>query len=150
MSVKANLIRWYSVERILAVFGLAACLVLTTVIWLLVGQQQPMWPLPAVYLIEVVALAAVATLGVILANAPGRLAAWAAVGALIGFGIIGGFSVGFFYMPIATLLGLAALWLDRSTWRSLPLHLGVALVAAVAQATLMLAVVGLLFPSAAF
>jgi len=51
---------------------------------------------------------------------------------------------------VAGLLGLAALWQDRHAWRRLPLHLGLALLLAVAQAVLMLGLIRLLYPSTSF
>jgi len=140
----------YSVEGIAAVVGLAACLLLTAYIAVTVGQQQPIWPLPGVYFVEVVLLAAAAAWGIWVATPGGSAQAWAAVGAMLGFAVIGGFSVGLYYLPIVALLGLAALWRDRSWgWRRLPLHVIVTLVAAWAQATLMLALIRLLAPNTA-
>jgi hypothetical protein len=150
MSAKLSTIRWYSLERVLAAAAAATCLILTAVIWLSVSQQQEMWPLPALYLLEMAAASLLGLLGVFRADGPGNLLAWAVVGALVGFAIMGALSVGFFYLPVAALLGLAALWQSRQTWRRLPLHLGIALVAAVTQAAVMLSLIRVLYPNAAF
>ena len=149
MSVKTGTIKFYSLERVLAAAAAAICLILTAVIWVLVSRQQEMWPMPALYFLEVVAASLVGLWGIFRADVPGSFLAWAVAGALVGFAIMGGFSVGFFYLPVAGLLGLAALWQDRQAWRRLPLHLGIALLAAVAQAALMLALVRVLYPNAA-
>ena len=140
MNAKADWIKFDWAERGLAGLGAAGCLVLTAVIWGSISQIQTMWPLPALYLIEVVALAVAAAWGIFRGDAAGSGLAWAAFGALVGFAILAGFSVGFYYLPIAAFLGLAALWHDRRAWRQLPLHLGLALLIAVAQGALMLTV----------
>jgi hypothetical protein len=150
VSAKSNAIKLYSVERVLAILGAATCLTVTTVVWLSVTRQQEMWPLPAFYFIEVVALSVVAAWGIFRADQAGGLLAWAVIGALVGFSIMGALSVGFFYLPVAALLSVAALRLDRQDWRRRPLHLGLALVTAVAQAALMLSLIRVLYPNAAF
>ena len=128
----------------------AVCVVLTAVIWLSVSQQQEMWPLPALYLLEMAAASLVGLWGIFQGDMAGNWAAWVAAGAVFGFALIGGFSVGFFYLPVAGLLGLAALWQERKMWRRLPLHIGLALLAAVAQAALMLGLIRVLSPNAIF
>ena len=148
MSAKTGTIKLYSLERVLAGAAAAICLILTAVIWVLVSQQQEMWPMPALYLLEVAAASLVGAWAIVRADAPGSLLAWAVAGALVGFCIMGALSVGFFYLPVAGLFGLAALWQDRHAWRRLPLHVGLALLAAVAQAALMLALVRVLYPNA--
>lgn len=147
MNARAGWIKSDWVERALAGLGAAACLILTLVIWASVGRWQETWPLPDLYFVEVVALAAAAAWGIFRRDPGGSLLAWAAVGALVGFAILAGFSVGLFYLPVTAVLGLAALWHDRRAWRQLPLHLGLALLAAVAQAALMLAVIRVFYPS---
>jgi hypothetical protein len=148
MSVKPNTVSLYSLERVLAAAAAAICLILSTVIWLAVRQHQEMWPLQALYLLEMPAASLVGLFGIFQGAGPGGLLAWAVAGALVGFCILGALSVGIFYLPVAALLGVAALWLDRQTWQRLPLHLRIALMAAVAQAALMLALIRVLYPSA--
>ena len=150
MSAEAGPIKLYAVERLLAAGSAGVCVILTATIWQLTSQQQPMWPLPALYLLEMVTASLVGLWGIIRTDTASSAVAWAAAGAVLGFAIIGGFSVGFFYLPVAALLALAALWQARLAWRILPLHLGLALLAAVAQATLMLIVIRVLYPDAAF
>jgi hypothetical protein len=137
----------YALERVLALAAAAICLIVTVIVWAAVGQQQDMWPLPALYFLEMAAASLVGLWGIYRHDAPGSLLAWATSGALLGFTILGALSVGFFYLPVAGLLGLAALWQD---WGRLPLHLGVALLAAVAQAAVMLQLIRVLYPNAVF
>jgi hypothetical protein len=148
MNTKTHNFKIDSLERVLAIAAVVVCLFLCVRVWQVFGPQQPMWPLPAFYLIETAAISLVALSGIFRGDAFGNLVAWAVVGALLGFAILGGFTIGLFYLPVAAFLSLAALWLDRQAWGRVPLHLGIALVAAVAQAALMLAVIQLMFPSA--
>ena len=150
MSAKAGPIKFYAVERVLAAGAAGVCVVMTAIIWLLVSQQQPMWPLPALYLLEMAAASLVGLWGIYRNDAVGSGLAWAAAGAVFGFAIIGGFSVGFFYLPVAGLMGLAALWQARLAWQRLPMHVGLALLTALGQAGLMLALIRVLYPDAAF
>jgi len=142
--------RWYALERVFAALAVAICLVLTVIIWASVSQQQNMWPLPALYFLEMIAASLVGLWGVYRNDATGSLLAWATTGALLGFTILGALSVGFFYLPVTGLLWLAALWQDRQDWRRLPLHLGLLLAAGVAQAALMLALIRVLYPNTMF
>ena len=150
MDVKLSSIKWYAPERVLAAAAVATCLILTTVIWWSISRQQDMWPLPAFYFLEMAAASLVGLGGIYRGDVPGSRLAWAIVGVLAGFSIMGALSVGFFYLPVAALMGLAALWHDRQVWRRLPAHLGLALLAAVAQAALMLVLVRVLYPNAVF
>ena len=149
MSVKTGTIKLYLLERCWRPRR-AACVILRPSFGQSVSQQQEMWPLPALYFLEVIAASLVGLWGIFQDDAPGSLLAWAVAGALVGFAFMGAWSVGFFYLPVAGLLGLAALWQDRQDWRRLPLHLGLALLAAVAQAALMLALIRVLYPNATF
>ncbi len=135
-------------ERILAGLSAAACLAITIWVWLAVSQQQAIWPLPALDLIEVVVLAGLGAWGIFRADAGGSLLAWAGSGALLGFAVISGASIGLFYLPVAGAMVIAALWHDRTNWGQLGLHVVVAFVAAWAQAALMLALVRMLAPNA--
>jgi hypothetical protein len=146
MCTKVGPIKFYALERVLAAGAAVVCVSLTVVVWLAVSQQQAMWPLPALYLLEMAVMSLIGLWGIFRADAAGSGAAWVAAGAVLGFAIIGGFSVGFFYLPVAGLLGLAALWQARLAWRRLPLQVGLALLAAVAQAVFMLALIGVLYP----
>jgi hypothetical protein len=61
--------------------------------------------------------------------------------ALFGFCVIGGFSIGPSYLPADALLGIGLLWRDRRAWRRLPGRVGLALLAAVIQAVMMLTLI---------
>ncbi len=51
-----------SLEQFLAIVGVAVCANISALIWQSVSAQQPMWPLPALYLLEMVALSLAAAL----------------------------------------------------------------------------------------
>lgn len=127
----------FSIERWLAIAGAALCLIITVVIWVGVSGQQEMWPLPALYLIEVVVAAGVALLGIFRGDAAGEIAAWAVTGLLLGFAVLGILSVGLAYVPVIALVAGAAIALDRRHWQRLPLHLGLAVIAGAVQVAMM-------------
>lgn len=132
-------------ERWLPALAAVACLVLTIRIWQVVGLDQPMWPLPAAYLLEVLALAAAAGLASALGLSIGALITWIAIGALTAFAVLASFSVGLFYAPVVVLLlvsGLFAAWRQRAR---IPIYLACAIASAALQAGLILAVARLLF-----
>ena len=150
MSAKTSTIQSISLERVLAAAAAGVCGVLTVLVWQSIGREQGLWPLPAFYFLEMAAASLVGVWGIWQANAAGSRAAWAAAGVIFGFALLASFSVGFFYLPVAGLLGLAALWQDRHTWRRLPAHIGIALLAAAAQAALILVLIRVLYPDAQF
>jgi hypothetical protein len=131
-------------ERVVAALAAVVCLVLTIRIWLVVGQDQPMWPLPAAYLLEVLALAAAAALISIMGRSIGGLIIWIATGAISAFAVLASFSVGLFYSPVVLLLlvsGLLAAWRQR---RRIPIYLACAVGAGLLQAGLILGIARLL------
>ena len=71
-------------------------------------------------------------------------------GATFGFVILGAWSIGFLYLPVAVLLALAAGLADRRHGRSMALHPGLCVLAAAAQAALMLATIHIFYPNAIF
>jgi hypothetical protein len=130
-------------ERFFAILGALACLGITIPIWLSVSAYQSMWPLPALYLIEMVAVSIFTALLVLRGGRKAVLAPWVAAGILTAFSILGAFSVGFFYLPSALIFGLLAVFSDVRRKGPILGHLGLGVVAGLAKAALMLAVVGL-------
>ena len=113
MSAKAGPLKVSGLERALAAGAAVVCVVLTVLVWQSIGQEQGLWPLPAFYFLEMAAASLVGVWGIWQANSAGSRVAWATAGVIFGFAILASFSVGFFYLPVAGLLGLAALWQDR-------------------------------------
>jgi hypothetical protein len=110
--------------------------------WARISSQQVMWPLPALYLIEMLVLPAAACAGLVRRLGLDAGAAWGAAGATAGFSVIGAWSVGLAYAPIALLLyGAGVVALAEARKPFLP-HLLIAAVAAGLQAAAMLAAVG--------
>ena len=136
----------HPLERILAIAGLLACLVVTAILWLGISAQQPMWLLPGLYFIEMAALSVVCALLVFFNGDPrGQFIIWGSLGIFIAFSILGAMSVGFFYLPVAIIFGAIAILSDIRNRQPVALHLGVCLIAGIVQVILMLAAIRLLF-----
>ncbi len=140
----------HPLERFLAILGAVACLVITIAIWVSVSVQQSMWPLPALYFIELPALGILSAFTLFRGGPSGRIITWAAAGIFLAFTILGAFSVGIFYLPIFLIFAVTAVSLTVRNKQPLAAGLGIFLIAAVAQAAVMLALIWLLNQSAAF
>ena len=135
-----------TLERLLAALAAAICLILCALIWQAVSAQQPMWPLPALYLLEMLAASILGVWDIWSGETRqhGAIVTWVVTGILLAFVIIGAWSVGFLFIPVTGLLAISAVLSDRRLGRNLALHLGVGFAAALAQAALMLGVIRLL------
>lgn len=127
-----------SVEWV-AVFVGAAGSVWVAVVF---GSQQfnNLWPTPGLYLLEIVILGLIALFSRLVDTGAvsfdyGAIT-WVVSGALLAFVILGGFSIGPFIFPSMIAFALAAACGDLRQGRKIPVHIGYALVAAVAQAAL--------------
>ena len=141
---KTNMTTIHPVQRFLAILGALACLVITVAVWRSVSAYQGMWPLPGLYFIELLALAIFATFASLRGGPSGRIITWAAVGILISFCILGAFSVGFLYLPVALIFAILAVSSTVRQKHAVSTSLAVCLIAGLAQAGLMLAVIRLL------
>jgi hypothetical protein len=139
-----------SFERFMAVLGALACLVITALIWRSISANQPMWPLPALYFIELPVLGLFAAGLVWLGGPQAQRVAWGAAGIFLAFSLIGAWSVGFFYLPVALIFTAAAGAADIRGRQSVLPHLGIFLAAGIGQVILMLAAIRLVYPGAAF
>ena len=83
-----------SLEKLLAVLSAAFSLTITGRLWMLVAGQQPMWPFPALYLGEVVALPSLAALVTVRGDSYRTRAWFIAAGVLSTFFFLGALSVG--------------------------------------------------------
>ena len=95
-------------ERFLVILGAVLCLALTIFIWRSVSAFQSMWPLPALYFIEVAALGILGAFAFVQGGRGGRVITWGAAGVFTAFSIMGAWSVGFFYLPVALIGSLIA------------------------------------------
>ena len=136
----------HPLERFAAVLAALVCLAVTLAIWRNVSAHQGMWPLPGLYFLELPIVTLVVALAFVL-DAPSRsILAWAAVGIVAAFSVLGAFSVGIAFVPVALLLAIAAISSDLRNARPIAVHVGVCLVAAMAHAALMLLAIRLLYP----
>ncbi len=131
-------------ERLLAVVAALACLFITIAIWRDVSARQGMWPLPGLYFVELPAVAILGALAFLVGHRYTARITWAAAGIYVAFGLLGAFSVGLCYAPIAIMfIMLAVLVMVRQEEPFLQ-SFAPFLIAAIAQAGLMLLAIRLL------
>ena len=128
-------------ERFLAVLAAVVCLIITIVLWLSVSANQTMWPLPALYFIEMVAFSMISAFIFIRGDRRQQFIIWGTAGVISAFSILGALSVGFFYLPVALILAAIAVTSDVRNKQHITAHLGVFLIAGIAQLALMLAAI---------
>ena len=75
---------------------------------------------------------------------------WGAVGIIGAFSIVGAFSVGFFYLPVALIFAIILVTSDVRNKQHILAHLGICLIAGIAQGVLMFTIIRLLYPNAGF
>jgi len=109
-----------------------------------------MWPLPGLYFLEMVSLSFISTFIFVRGDPRGSLITWVAAGVMSAFSIIGAFSVGFFYLPVALMLGVISLTWDVRNKQQFLTHLGIFLIAGIVQSALMLAAIWLRNSGAVF
>lgn len=134
-----QLARW--LEPYLAIIAAAGCVVITVAVWWDFSAVQPMWPLPALYLIEVTAVSIAAATAFLSGRRRGWPIPWAAVGILMAFCILGMFSVGPLYLPTTLLLAIACVTSGIRNRVNLGIAFGIVLVAGLVQAAVMLTVI---------
>jgi len=140
----------HPLERFLAILAAVACVAITIVIWSNVSAYQGMWPLPALYFIEIAVLSVISALTFVHGGPSARALMWGAVGVLGAFCILGMFSVGPLYLPIFFIFAAVSVTSSLRDRQHIAAHLAVCLLAAIAQAALMLVVVRLLETGAVF
>ncbi|MEW5985821.1 MAG: hypothetical protein AB1791_04225 [Chloroflexota bacterium] len=127
----------YWLEKLLALVGAAVCV---GVPLLFIPGQQPLYPLPGLYFLEIVWLGLVALVS-LLVDHPST-SWWTAVphgaaGVLLAFVVLGAWTIGFFLAPACVAFLLAGVSADRRRGRPMIRHLVIFLIAAFAQAGLM-------------
>ena len=140
----------HPIDRAAAMLAAVVCLLTTLAIWQSVSAHQPMWPLPGLYFVELPAVSLAAALRCNLGSSWARHATWAALGIVLAFSILGAFSVGMLYLPVAVLLAVAGISSDLRVGQRITAHVGICLGTALAQAALMLLAVRLLYPTDIF
>jgi hypothetical protein len=140
----------HPIERFLAILGAIVCLIITIPIWWSISAQQTMWPLPGLYLIEMVALSIISTFAFFRGDPRDKFITWGAIGVIGAFSMVGAFSVGFFYLPVALIFAIISVTSDVRNKQHILAHLGICLIAGIAQGILMFAIIILLYPNAGF
>ena len=139
-----------TLERFLAAAGAIACAIISIRVGQVVSEQQPMWPLPALYLIEMVVLSVIALLSILRDAALSGTITWIAVGVLCAFVVMGAWSIGFLYLPVAVIFAVTAIVMDRRQKHNSVRRLGLAGLGGVVQVAGMLIAIRLLYPDAVF
>jgi hypothetical protein len=108
-----------------------------------------MWPLPSLYLLEMIVVSFTGLFSLLKDDAT-HLAAvavltWVAVGMLAAFVVMGLWSIGLLFLPVAVIFVIAAILANRRQHRNLIVHVGVGVLAAIIQVALMLAVIRFLY-----
>lgn len=148
LGLKLNIV-WRTLEWILSILGTVNCVWLANIIWrsqlsLPNVTSNQIWPLPALFLIEIVLLSS-ATLFVVIMNngtKPIRSASlpWISAGALAVFIILAGFSFGTSLIPATGAFLGAGIFSDIRQEQSILKHSGFFLLAVFFQALLMFAI----------
>lgn len=139
-----------SLERVLAIVGALVCLAVSVHVWNALPPRQPRWPLPGLYVVEMLVVSALGAFGLLRgdsrASQVGAALAWGAIGALAAFSWMAAWSVGVFFMPVLVILLASAVLRDRRRHQGMARHVGIGVAAALAQLALMLVVISLLDP----
>ena len=138
-----------SFERILAVLAAAASTFLTIALWRSVSGQQSMWPLPGLYFVELPAAAIAAAVAFLRRDPARALVAWVSAGIYGAFSILGAFSVGLFYLPVAIMLIMLAVLTTVRQAQGFLWGVMAFVIAALAQAALMFLFINLLYAAQA-
>ena len=109
-----------------------------------------MWPLPSLYFIELVAISITSAFIFVRGDARDQFITWGATGVISAFSILGAASVGFFYLPVALIFAVISVTSTVRNKQRMTAHLGIFLIAGIAQMALMFAAIRLLDPSAIF
>ena len=124
-------------ERILAILAAVVCLIITLIFWFSLSAYQNMWPLPGLYFIEMVALSIISAFIFVRGDPRGSSITWGTAGVISAFSILGAFSIGFFYLPVALLFGVISIIWDARNKQHILAHLGIFLIAGIVQLVLM-------------
>jgi len=124
--------------RSLVIGGSGLCLAITLGIWSGAAHEQPLWPLPGVYFVELVSLALVCAALWIANHRLAEVSVWIMVGVLAGFSWMARLSVGALYAPVALVFGAACLVLVMRTGGRLIGRVGISLLAALAEVGMIL------------
>jgi hypothetical protein len=135
-----------NLERVLASLALLISVITVVRLWQAISVYQPIWLFPALYFLEIIVVSILGWLAIVPTKelSAGQIAiAWSVVGVIIGFSILAMFSVGIFFLPIALLFALAALFAERRHLHLIPVHLLLCALAGLAQGAAIWAIASL-------
>lgn len=150
MQVKRQTTITSPLERLLAILGAVFCLIITILFWLSVSAHQNMWPLPALYFLEMVVLSIISAFIVVRGDPRDQFITWGTAGVMSAFSILGAFSVGFFYLPVALLFAILSVTSAVRNKQPIAAYSAIFLIAGIAQSALMFAAIRWLHPGASF
>jgi hypothetical protein len=132
------------IEWMLAVVGASLCVGAVLVVWR--SLPYSVWPLPALYFIEIIVLGIVGFIGLI--TRTGGAVRWGSIpwgvaGALLAFVILGAWTIGPLLLPAELAFLIAATLADTKPNQRWIRRLGIFVAAGISQASLMLAVIAL-------
>jgi hypothetical protein len=135
----------FKVERVLSIIGTVICLAAVIYVGWILSPYEPIWPLPGLYLVELVAVCSLGTwetwrLGKSPVTWPG-LFVWLGIGILYAFVVMGVFSVGLLFLPVAILFIIVGLNSARKAGYSLLSRCALGVTVAIAQSSMMLIIV---------
>ncbi len=138
--------------KFIAVLAVIVCLATSLLISqsLLSDPHQEIFPLPALYLLEMITTSLVAAMGAFKKGEAWNKATWATGGIIAAFVLMGAWSIGFFFIPTAILVLITALlsWQRHHTQFLIGAIIYVA--AFVTQIILMFAAIRVLYPNVMF
>jgi hypothetical protein len=134
---------------VIAFLGAVDCVVIP---FLFVQGQSPIFPLPGLYFIEIALLGLLGVMSVSASADPRSHEfvrtlwaeiPWGIAGVMLAFVILGAWSIGFFLIPAFLAFLIVGIWSYRRMGGSAVRHLGVLVLSAAIQATVMLTAVAL-------
>jgi hypothetical protein len=137
-------------EQFLAAVGVMVCLIISARVWQLIGSQQPMWPLPGLYLLEMMVMSLLGLFSTVRGHARDGMVMWAIVGVFLAFALMAAWSIGLAFLPVAALFAAAAILMDRRRPQNKIVLLGMCALGSLAQTALMFAVIRMLDPNTVF
>ena len=135
-------------EVFLSSFAALACAGLTIYLWGWISTFQPLWPFPALYLIELVLLAFLAWYFSFRDLPRSAMVIWGITGVFLAFAILASFSIGLFYYPFVVFYAAIALLVDLRQKRISWTHIGMLFVGGLVQAALIVLILQLILQPA--
>jgi hypothetical protein len=128
-------------ELIIAGIGSAACVVLSTTLWISLASTQSTWLLPGAYFLEIMVGAVVCFFAFLNFFQWASMVSWIFSGMLIVFSVLTGFTVGIFYFPVFFIFSFLSIFSDIKHKKPIAAHLGIFLCAGIIQLGLMILVI---------